>query len=144
MNPFYFVFCVTLVPFILLLIAGRLLGWNFRKFSRQQRKVYACEGTNRLFWYHERWNIHGHRSARQDWWCEVVQVRPGVFQSIENFYKDNVGYNHNGEPPKTWCYPYREATPADIAANAPRSTQFRQDTRRSRLKKRFSRQSTLA
>jgi hypothetical protein len=134
-----------LIGFLLLFVAvGRILGWHLPKRVREQGKVYACEGTTKLFWYRECWNVHGHRRARQDWWCEVVQVRPGVYRSIEPYYKDNVGYYRNGEPPKSWCYPYREATAADIAANAERSAKFRQDTLWSKLKKRLFRQSQLA
>lgn len=96
-----------------------LFGWTLDRRYRTEMQVYAQVGTTRLYWYQEDWNCSGHRVARQDWWAEVIEARPGQFQRVGSWFKYNVGYGtpQAGTPFDPWCHPFRPATPADILAN---------------------------
>ena len=122
------------------LLAHWLCGWTAFRRSRAEEPVYAQDGTNQLYWYKEDWNRGGHRVARQDWWAEVVEVKPGQFQRIGPWFKYNVGYHDpkTGKAPHPWCYPFRVATSADILANQERTQEYWQGLPAARLLRRVS------
>ena len=74
----------------------------------------SSEDSGQLFVYQERWNVEGHRLARQDWWAKVTVTKRGKVIRTGKWFKDNVGYNHPERMGLPWCYPYKPATEADV------------------------------
>jgi len=95
------------------------------------QQLYASDTAKgvELSVYQERWNVCGHRSARQDWWATVIETKPGKFVRTGAWYKFNVGYPGRGRDKLPWCDPFRTATDADIHNARNQSKDCSHDTR---------------
>ncbi len=93
----------------------KFINWIKRDVTEKQLYAYEfSDGTIELYVYMERWNICGHRYARQDWWAKVIQTKSGKFRQVGKFEKYNVGYGRPERKGLPWCHPYRKASNEDI------------------------------
>lgn len=75
--------------------------------------VYQRQDTGKLFLYTRRWNVCGHRSARQDWWQEIELTGRGTYRRIGCEFKHNVGYDAAADA-ADWCHPYEPLSSAQL------------------------------
>lgn len=75
--------------------------------------VYQHTDSEKLFLYTRRWNVCGHRSARQDWWQEIELTGRGTFRRRGPEFKHNVGYAVAVDA-ADWCHPYEPLSSARV------------------------------
>lgn len=75
--------------------------------------VYQHTDSERLFLYTRRWNVCGHRSARQDWWQEIELTGRGRYRRVGLQFKYNVGYSVAQDAPE-WCLPFLALSRAQV------------------------------
>jgi hypothetical protein len=102
------------ILFTLLVVIGifKLLKLWMQYTRIGAETLYVNTYNGRLYRYNERWNVHGHRCARQDWWQEVVLTGRGSVKTVGRWEKRNVGYALTETD--AWCYPYQVLSTAEL------------------------------
>lgn len=105
MNAFFLLIPLALVLFV---------GWCVKSPSPLGRElVYQHQDSKKLFLYTRRWNVCGHRCARQDWWQGIELTGRGSYRRAGLPFKYNVGYSVAQDSPD-WCLPFQPLSHARV------------------------------